>query len=560
VSQRDGDGAASAERRASPASLLSLVTRGSWLTAAAAVGAGLVGGGASAALIALINTALHRPELSRAWLGGAFAGLVAAKVASSAVARLLLNGLAQRTMAELSRDLSRRVLATPLSRLESAGIPRVLAVLTDDVTTIGYAAQWAPALVLNLAVLCGCAIYLGWLSRSILLAVMVAVALGAVGYHLLTRRAYRYLQRARDTRDVLFRHFRALTEGMKELKLHAPRRRAFLSERIATAAEASRRAAVAGVRQLLVADATTQILFYGLLGALILVVPAGPGPDAERVTGYVLVTLYMMAPMWGVLDGWPLIARAQVSLEKVRDLGLLLAPTGDEGEPAAGSPAWRQLELTGVTFAYPSDIEGQAFTLGPLDLTLRRGEFVFLVGGNGSGKSTLVKVLTGLYSPQAGVISLDGRPITEGNREWYRQHFSVVFSDFFLFDGLLGLERTDLDARARRHLVELELDGKLTITDGALSTTALSQGQRKRLALLTAFLEDRPIYVFDEWAADQDPHYREIFYRRLLPELRALGKTLLVISHDDRYYGLADRVVKLEYGRLAEDRRPVPVV
>jgi putative ATP-binding cassette transporter len=167
-----------------------------------------------------------------------------------------------------------------------------------------------------------------------------------------------------------------------------------------------------------------------------------------------------------------------------------------------------------------------------------------------------VKVLTGLYRPHQGSICLDDRAITEANREWYRQHFSVVFSDFYLFDSLLGLDRTNLDAQAHRYLVELELDAKLQIEGGAFSTTALSQGQRKRLALLTAFLEDRPIYVFDEWAADQDPQYREIFYKRLLPDLRARGRTLLVISHDDRYYDLGDRVVKLEYGQLLEDRAP----
>jgi putative ATP-binding cassette transporter len=155
-----------------------------------------------------------------------------------------------------------------------------------------------------------------------------------------------------------------------------------------------------------------------------------------------------------------------------------------------------------------------------------------------------------------GAIRLDGLAITDKTREWYCQQFSAVFSDFYLFDSLLGLRGDDLDARAHRHLVELELDAKIQIRDGAFSTTALSQGQRKRLALLTAFLEDRPIYVFDEWAADQDPHYREIFYTRLLADLKARGKTILVISHDDRYYHLADRIVKLEYGRLVEDTRP----
>jgi putative pyoverdin transport system ATP-binding/permease protein len=541
-------------------SLFSIIPLRSRLLAAAAVGAGLISGACSAGLIALINTALHRAGLSRTLLVVGFAGLVASKVASNAVARLLLNHFTQQTLTDLCRDLSRKVLATPLRHLEQVGIPRILATLTDDVAWLGWSAQNVPTLAMNMAVLAGCAIYLWWLSWSILLVVALVLVIGMIGYRILTARAYRYLKEARDTRDVLFDHFRALTEGMKELKLHAARREAFLSERIATATEDLRRHALAGIRHHIVADTWSQILFYGLLGGLLLTAPSAQGANAATVTGYLLATLYMMGPVWGIMEAWPIFARARIALEKVGELDVSLAAGSSEleGPPERLETAreWQRLDFDGATFTYPPDVDGQAFVLGPLDLTLHRGEVVFLVGGNGSGKSTFVRVLTGLYSPQVGAIQLDGLPITDTNREWYCQHFSAIFSDFYLFDSLLGLRSDDLDARAHRYLVELELDAKIQIRDGVLSTTALSQGQRKRLALLTAFLEDRSIYVFDEWAADQDSHYREIFYKRLLPDLKARGKTVLVISHDDRYYHLGDRVVKLEYGTIAEERRP----
>ena len=540
--------------------LRSIVPRRTWGLAVAAVAAGLVGGACAAALIALINSALHRADLSRTLLLGAFAGLMAAKIGSQALARLLLDRFTQRTLMYLCRDLTRQVLATPLRRLEDVGIPRIFATLTDDVAMLGWAAQNVPVLAMNAAVLAGCSIYLGWLSWSTLLAVLAVVVAGAVTYRVLIVRAYRYLQEARDTRDVLFQHFRALTEGMKELKLHAPRRQAFFSERIESATEALSRASLGGLKHHLVADTWSQLLFYGLIGGLLFGGPAQQSQSAERVTGYILVTLYMMGPVWGIIEALPIFARARISLQKVRDLGLSLATSERAPARVAARPApssWRRLDFDAVTFAYPSDVDGQAFELGPLDVTFQSGEIVFLVGGNGSGKSTFVKVLTGLYDTQAGSIRLDGVAITPDNREWYCQHFSAVFSDFYLFDTLLGLDPAGLDARAQRFLVELELDAKLQIVEGALSTTALSQGQRKRLALLTAFLEDRPIYVFDEWAADQDPHYREIFYKRLLPDLKASGKTVFVISHDDRYYHLGDRVVKLEYGKMVEDRRPL---
>ena len=215
------------------------------------------------------------------------------------------------------------------------------------------------------------------------------------------------------------------------------------------------------------------------------------------------------------------------------------------------SPRWSGLELDRVVFGYePERSPNDGFVLGPLDFTLHPKEVVFLVGGNGSGKSTFVKLLTGLYAPQSGEIRFDGQRVCDENREWYRQHFSAVFTDFYLFEDLRGLHDGDLDDRAGAYLARLQLDQKVQIVNGRFSTTALSQGQRKRLALLTAYLEDRPICVFDEWAADQDPTYKEVFYRELLPELKARGKAVVVITHDDRYFHLGDRVVKLDYGKV----------
>jgi putative ATP-binding cassette transporter len=216
----------------------------------------------------------------------------------------------------------------------------------------------------------------------------------------------------------------------------------------------------------------------------------------------------------------------------------------------APRPDWQRLELIGVTHSYRRDDEDGNFTLGPIDLALGRGELIFLIGGNGSGKTTLAKLLTGLYEPEAGEIRFDGQTINSDNRVAYRQYFSAVFSDFYLFESLLGLQPPALDELAREYLKQLQLDTKVQVTGGKFSTTQLSQGQRKRLALLIACLEDRPIYLFDEWAADQDPYFKDVFYLRILPELKARGKTIIVISHDERYYRIADRIIKLDYGQL----------
>jgi putative ATP-binding cassette transporter len=176
-----------------------------------------------------------------------------------------------------------------------------------------------------------------------------------------------------------------------------------------------------------------------------------------------------------------------------------------------------------------------------------------VVGGNGSGKTTLAKILLGLYQPEAGELSVDGVEVTDENRDTYRQLFSATFSDFFLFDSLLGLDQDRVDESAARFLSQLRLERKVKVEGGRFSTLDLSQGQRKRLALLTAYLENRAIYLFDEWAADQDPYFKRIFYKELIPNFQRCGKTILVISHDEQFYELADRLIKLDSGRIVYD-------
>lgn len=195
--------------------------------------------------------------------------------------------------------------------------------------------------------------------------------------------------------------------------------------------------------------------------------------------------------------------------------------------------------------------EDAGFRLGPIDLVFEPGQITFIVGGNGSGKSTLAKLITGLYVPRSGSLSLNGERIDHDNIEWYRQNSSAVFTDFHLFEDYLGFDRPGIDAEVQRYLDELQIAHKVRVQDGRLSTVDLSQGQRKRLALLTALLEDRQIYVFDEWAADQEPRFRDVFYHEILTDLKRRGKTVIVITHDDRYFDCADQLVKLDFGLVA---------
>ncbi|MFZ3014915.1 MAG: ATP-binding cassette domain-containing protein, partial [Nitrospira sp.] len=211
---------------------------------------------------------------------------------------------------------------------------------------------------------------------------------------------------------------------------------------------------------------------------------------------------------------------------------------------------WRSLEIIGITYTYLQEPGGNAFVLGPLHLCLSPGELVFFIGGNGGGKTTFAKVLTGLYAPESGQIRLDGQLVTDETRDWYRAHFAAVFQEFHVFPEIARSDDGGVHHLAAEYLSLLQLDHKVTIANGVLSTTNLSRGQRKRLALLSACLADRPIYVLDEWASDQDPIFKSVFYTRILGDLKHQGKAVVVITHDDRYFHLADRCIRIENGQF----------
>lgn len=516
---------------------------------------GLIGGASSAALLAVINDHLAAAAVPSVRTGLLFAGLMALAMAASYASRLLVIHLSNQTSFDLRLGLSRQALASRLRDLESMGSHQILATLTQDINHLTTALVSLPPLCINLSIVVGCALYLGWLSQPLLVILIVYLVLAVLSVKIPEHFAADILRQARERWDALFQQFRALTGGLKELKLLDRRRRAFLSGPLETTASEYREMSTRSSRIYALSNSWGQVLYFVFIGVILFGVPLYKPMDISVLTGYTLAVLFMRASIVGLLDAVPVFARARVALDKVQALGVGLASfePGPPLDPA--SPTIERLDLSGITHRYYREKEERHFTLGPIDLTLRAGELVFLAGGNGSGKTTLAKLVVGLYEPEAGTIVLDGEEITDQNRDHYRQHFSAMFSDFFLFESLLGLESPEgeaLDAQAAYYLERLELDHKVEVRDGQLSTTDLSQGQRRRLALLTAYLEDNAIFVFDEWAADQDPAFKRVFYLELLPELRDRGKAVLIITHDDSYFHVADRLYKLTDGRLEQ--------
>jgi len=295
----------------------------------------------------------------------------------------------------------------------------------------------------------------------------------------------------------------------------------------------------------------TQAMLYGLLAGIVFLLPRVSPDHLDMVPKLTAAILFVIGPLSAIVGAVPLYSTANVAAFNIFALEETLAnAVADDldGRQEAATPAtFARLELKHVMFQYADHGQGSAFRLGPVSLHVDAGEIVFLVGGNGSGKSTLLKALTGLYHPQSGTITLDDTRLVPETATWYRSHFSPIFSDYHLFDRLYGLSHVPAE-QVNALLQQMQIADKTTFEGGRFTTLDLSSGQRKRLALIVALLEDRPILVLDEWAADQDPHFRKHFYEVMLPALKQQGKTIIAATHDDRYFDVADRVIKLEYG------------
>ena len=534
-------------------SMLGLLARASKGLLAFSIVCGIISGASSMGLIYLINDALHdggTKEGYRIWL---FVGSLLVVTISGLASQIFLIRLGQNSMLKMRMLLIRRILVTPLNKLEEIGSSRLYATLTDDVHSLVDAAQVLPHLAVNAGVLIGAFIYLGWLSPAILLISIAFVVVGIMIFQGLVGNAMRHFESAREINDSLFEHFRAVTFGVKELKLNKLKRHAFLTDELEVAGRSYQGSNVRGLTTYAIASQWGQLLFFIVIGWLIFFRSTSNSLDDATLVGSVLTVIFVMGPLGAILDILPILGRADIAAKKIDSLQLDYVD--DIHLPLFVSSNKSQVTLTDIelvqsTYSYPGETR-EEFKLGPVDLMLRPSEVVFLVGGNGSGKSTLLKILTGLYVPENGEIRINGKCVVgENDRESYRQFFSAVFADFHLFEQLPKENGEFTDDMALKHLELLQLNEKVNVKNGRFSTILLSQGQKKRLALLCAFLEDRPVYVFDEWAADQDPIFRDIFYMQIIPDLKRRGKAVLAVTHDERYFHLADRVVKLDSGML----------
>ncbi|UCZ84391.1 cyclic peptide export ABC transporter [Pseudomonas sp. L5B5] len=523
------------------------------------VALGMAGGLAITLLLATINNALHSDGGMTQGVVLTFAALCVLALISAIVSDIGTNYVGQRIIAALRKDLGEKVLSAPITQIERYRSHRLIPVLTHDVDTISDFSFAFTPLAIAATVTLGCLGYLAYLSVPMFLMMVVAIIIGTSVQVVAGGKGIKGFDEARDHEDELQRYYNAIASGAKELRIHRPRRFRMNTHRIQETADRISDIQVRSVNIYILAKSFGSMLFFVVIGLALAMQAYYPNPDPAVITGFVLVLLYMKGPLEHVVGYLPIVGKAKIAFARISELSERFSSPEphllmDASE--APQPVVHSLELRGVSYS-PPPVEGsEPFHLGPINLSIKQGDIVFIVGENGCGKTTLIKLLLGLYQPQSGEIRLNGETVTDQARDDYRQLFTTVFSDYYLFDDLVqGNAGKSLDV-ATQYLDRLEIAHKVSVKDGAFTTTDLSTGQRKRLALVNAWLEERPVLVFDEWAADQDPAFRRIFYTELLPDLKRLGKTIIVISHDDRYFDIADQLVRMKAGRIMTQLQP----
>lgn len=513
-----------------------------------------ISGLANVAILALINTAAGRSPQTDAGTRLLLLFLVAMAVFNISQ-RYMFNKTAVvfETMVDgLRTRILDKIRTSDLVTLERMGHAEVYTKLTHNTTVISQTAGMMAAAIQSALMVTFSILYISFLSMPAFFITVGTIVIGCFVYLNSEKKIIGYIHSANRTEVDFFNGVTNILKGFKESKMSA-RRSGALSRHTKNVSEETKNLKITASQMYSRNYVFAQNFFYILIAVVIFLLPQLVPTYAESVTEVAATILFIIGPLSTVVSGVPAYTNADIAVKEIYQLEESLdgagssVPIDEEAEPM--TQKFERLEVRNLEFSYRDPAGAAMFSIGPVDFDLKAGETVFIVGGNGSGKSTFIKALLGLYTPDRGTIAVNGENVDIYNLQGYREMFSTILSDFHLFDRLYGMRDVD-EGKVNELIRQMGLEKKTKYINGRFGNLELSTGQRKRLAMIVAILEDRPICVFDEWAAEQDPEFRQYFYETLLKELKSRGKGVIAISHDDRYFDMADRVIKMDYGRM----------
>lgn len=464
---------------------------------------------------------------------------------SSTVVELGLSVFGQNFIFKMQRRVVKQILDTPLLKVAKVGKARILASLGSDVRNISFGLLRLPDfLQSSILILCTSA-YLCYLSPQIFTLCAIWIIVVFTINNFLMMKVYAYFRKARENDDALQNNYQNILDGHKELLINRYRAKLYYEDEFESNARSKKKNSTLGNLFNNLSSNFTNVALLALVGVEFYLALEFKWASVAEATTIALSILFLRTPLVSMIGSFPTLLLAKIALDKIAKLEL--DDYKEHFEKTNSIKDWRQISFKNTSFSYDDN-----FHLNPVNLDLKKGELIFLIGKNGSGKSTFCMLLTGLFKPSEGEIFVDDMKIDDDNLDIYRSLVSAVFSDFHLFTKTLAKEKFADEEKIASWLEFLELKGKTRVEDHELVLTKLSTGQKKRLAMLIALLEERDILVLDEWAADQDPVFRRFFYKKLLPLLKEQGKTIFAITHDDAYFDSADRIFLAEGGNISE--------
>lgn len=395
--------------------------------------------------------------------------------------------------------------------------------------------------------------YIAYLSLAAFAMCVVILGVGIVIYKHGQKDIIRLYHEFQEKDQLFFESLNHFLDGFKEIKINLKRSDDIYQNEFSRNIDDSLDLKFQSEKKVVSNMVFGQTMFFLLMAGIVFLLPQIDDVESETMMSITAIVLFISGAIGLLIESIPMIIKADMALDNLVHLETKLDESKEPEQHVCSDlyKNFKELSLDKLHYDYVNAQGQTMFGIGPMDFVLKRGEITFIVGGNGSGKTTLLKNLTGLYNPKSGHIKVDSKMVEVPNYNDFRSLFSIVLTDFHLFDKLYGLDHLDND-KVNELLKKLQVDHKTRFENGRFTNLDLSTGQRKRIALIVALLEDKPVVVFDEVAADQDPEFRDFYYHDILPELKKANKMVIVVSHDDRYFDVADTLIKLEYGKIVK--------
>ena len=513
-----------------------------------------LGGISTAAILAAINAGMQTGKGASLWAATLFLISLFLFIKTQYYVTITTTAEIEAIIHKLRLRVIDRVRRSELLAVERIGRSRIVAATTSDTAVLTQASNMLCFTVQGAVLIFFVAIYVAFLSIAAIVMTIFIVAIASTIFHYKNRRLVAEKQKSAEWEGHLFDRLTDFLDGFKEVKLNSARSTDLFDDAIdvsRTAANIKIKSQAETFRMIV----TSQISMYVLLGAVVFIAPQfSASLGGSSLTQTTTALMFVVGACFGLVQSIPVLMNANAAADRIEKLEADLQATVTAADPSEIKVMkhFGKIEMRRIMFHYIDRFSEAAFHIGPLDFTLKSGELVFITGGNGSGKSTFLRVLAGLYPPDSGEIMLDGVRVNDATRDSYRSLMSAIFFDYHLFKRLYGIPEPD-PGEVDRRLTQFRLADKTTLSNGEFSTLDLSGGQRRRLALIVSLLEKRPIFLLDEWTAEQDPEFRRKFYDEMLPEMLEAGATIVAITHDDRYLDelkLPARRIRMDEGQI----------